>query len=483
MSRVVVKTYKSVLIFAILLSAILFVGNATFSYSENIGSTKIDTTKSDQVSTADRRLDYKIQQKIDAESQQITPKTIEQSIDTIDDDPVNIVDNLLKKTSKKLNIAIVAPMTGKYKSIGSTIVESAMLTVHDSKYMDSGTINVYNIEQLSEKNWQKDKEVQRLVKDDNDVIIGFIFNDTARKLLSITSPDKPFINFTNNNSMTKEYPNLIALSMNDGFKIISLLKYLSANNRQFLSLILPVTKKGYLIDKLFRKIAPQYKVFIVNSQFYQKKNKTSIASSVQMLLKSFKASYTVNENGNLSTETYQANKARLKNTQEQQDVMSTSKTMLAETNAIYIEADETDLTTTLSNLDKNGILDKNIQIFSDAIFDPSQSSATNFDSVLFLGYDYQFVNTFNKKFKSYFDRMPNYFAYMTYDIVSMLLYVANTHQMLPRYFFSGDGFHGILDDFRFTRSGKTERRLGIYKLKNQTISKIYTPSSYSSIVK
>ena len=43
-------------------------------------------------------------------------------------------------------------MTGKYKSIGSMIVESAMLTTHESKYTDSYTINIYNIEQLPEKN-------------------------------------------------------------------------------------------------------------------------------------------------------------------------------------------------------------------------------------------------------------------------------------------------------------------------------------------
>ena len=472
---------------------VFFIGNNVLLYGENVkNTTAINTTINSTKKTIDKQTEnYKIQQKTDKSEQrreiqqQNALKEFEQSVNMISDNPINIVDNLLKKTSKKLNIAIIAPMTGKYKSIGSMIVESAMLTTHESKYTDSYTINIYNIEQLPEKNWQKNKEIQKFIRDNNDIIIGFAFKDTAKKILSIIPDNKLFINFTNDNSMVKQYPNLIVFSMNDSFKIASLLGYLSANNRQFLSLILPATKKGYSIDKLFRKIASQYKIFIVSSQFYQEKNKISITTSVQTMMRSFKTSYIVNENGNLLTENYKENKARLKQkTQEQQNTENSEQTSeatkikSAETNAIYVEADEADLITILSILNKNNVLDKNVQIFSNAIFNPSQSNTTNLDAVLFLGYDYQFIDTFNKKFKSYFNQTPNYFAYMTYDAISMLLYVSETHQMLPRYFFSEDGFHGILDDFRFARNGNTERRLGIYKLKNQTISKIYTPFSY-----
>ena len=217
-------------------------------------------------------------------------------------DPISVVDGLLANPTKNIHIAIVVPATGTYAGVGNMILESAMMTMSSSAYKSAGHINVYNIGKLNSKNWQEDKEVMRLKKDNNDIVIGSIFKDTTEKILSILPEDVQVISFINDETMARKYPNLTIVSMNDGFKIVSLLKYLQDNKRQFLSLMLPATKKGYAEEKLFRKLAPNYQIFITNSQFYQENNKTSIRASVRGLNRNFTATYMIDENGQFYTD-------------------------------------------------------------------------------------------------------------------------------------------------------------------------------------
>jgi hypothetical protein len=64
----------------------------------------------------------------------------------------------------------------------------------------------------------------------------------------------------------------------------------------------------------------------------------------------------------------------------------------------------------------------------------------------------------------------------------MLFYVSSIGKMLPRYLFTDDGFRGLLDEFRITREGNIERRMSIYKLSNKSMSKIFVPDDYFSLM-
>ena len=404
-------------------------------------------------------------------------------------DPINVVDGLLANPTKNIHIAIVVPTTGAYASVGNMILESAMMTISSSAYKSSGHINVYNIGKLNAKNWQEDKEIIRLKKDNNDIVIGSIFKDTTEKILSILPEDVQVISFINDEEIAQKYPNLTVVSMNDGFKIVSLLKYLQDNKRQFLSLMLPATKKGYAEEKLFRKLAPKYQIFITNSQFYQENNKTSIRASARGLNRNFTATYMIDENGQFYTETYKQNKEKQKQEKQKIKELQTlaeesttiSQTQEVETNAIYIGGEESSLNLALSFLQQLGVLDRNIQVFSNAVINPTQTSATKLDSVMYIGYNYNYVDIFNKRFNEYFGHQPNYYAYLTHDILSMVIYVANVGEMLPRSFYHPDGFRGVLDEFRFTREGGVERRFGIYTLTNEILSRSFVPDDYVSL--
>lgn len=412
--------------------------------------------------------------------QEAKEATTEQ-INQIDANPLNVVDERLKSQLKALNIAVVVPTSGKYKSIGTSIIESAMLAMSGSKYKETGKISVYNIGKLPTTNWQEDKEVKRLIKDNNDVVIGSVFEDTTKKLLSVLPEDKLFVSFINKDDLAKQYPNLIIASMNDGYKIISLLKYLKDYKRQFISLILPATTKGYQTDKLFRKLATKYEVFVINSQFYQPKSKASIASAVRNTNKTFTATYLIDENGKFQTETYKQSQADKKAMKELEKNSTTIKrTQKVETNAIYIDADEADLLKIFTILDGYGLTNKNVQFISNAVFDASKPSGILSDDLLYIGYNYQFIDMFNKQYKSTFQHEPNYFAYITYDVLSILFYTAILGDMLPRVLYNENGFRGILDEFRFTREGTTERRFGIYQIKNGNVVKVFVPEDYVS---
>ena len=394
-------------------------------------------------------------------------------INKMEYNPTNVVDNLLIAPTRRLNVAIIAPLSGQYSALGNMVAESAMLAVSKSKYNNSGSIKIYSIGQLAEKNWKDNKEVKRLIEDDNDVIIGSFFADTTEKLLSILPENKLFISFINNNDLAERYANLLIASMDDSYKVNSFFQYLKYNKRKFVSLILPATKKGYTIEKLFRKLAPYYDVIVVGSQFYQSASRPSILASVRGINKTFSATYFVDKRGKLTTETYKASLAK-KNKQLEETEL---KTQDINVNAIYIDANESDLTIILNGLERVGILNKDVNIFSNTIVDP-QDITLKYDNLYYIGYNYDMIDRFNKQFNSYFGHNPNYTAYMTYDIISMLYFNSNEGKMLPKNFYNANGYRGVLDDFRFTREGSMERRFSIYKLHNKNLFRVFVPEDY-----
>ena len=113
----------------------------------------------------------------------------------VKDSATEIVEEKLAKPFTTLNVAVIAPVSGKYESIGSSIVESAMLYSADAKYQNTMNINIYNIGKLSGKNWKEQEEVKRLINDGNDIIIGSVFADATEKLLSVLPNDVIFISF------------------------------------------------------------------------------------------------------------------------------------------------------------------------------------------------------------------------------------------------------------------------------------------------
>ena len=429
---------------------------------------------------------------LEVKNKNLYAPTLEEVIDgvsakvvDVDNTPVEITNNILKSPSKELKIALVVPTTGKYASVGQMVSESAMLTMAKSKYANIGQINVYNIGALPIQNWEKDAEVQKLIKDKNDIVIGSIFPETTEKLISAVGTDTYFISFINDDTLAQKYPNLTIMSMDDSYKVLSLFEYLKDNKRQFLTLILPATKKGYNLNNIAKALANKHEIMIISSQFYQEDNKKSMSVASNGVSKNFNATYFINENGKFITENYKTNKKKQKVLLASENVediakksISTKKTMRVSTNAIYIEANEKDLSQIVNNLEKNGILNKNVEIFSNAIIPINKRISSNFDGLNLIGYNHQFVGNFNNEFITTFGKEPNYFAYLTHDALTLLFYSANEGDMLPNVIYNENGFRGALDEFRFTRSGIVERRQSIYRVQNQVINRIFIPDNY-----
>ena len=137
----------------------------------------------------------------------------------------------------------------------------------------------------------------------------------------------------------------------------------------------------------------------------------------------------------------------------------------------------------LDGLNKYNLLTKDINLFTNAILDTSKPFSQKFERMYFVGYNYQFIGTFNKNFKQAYGHAPNFFAYMTYDTLSLLFYLSNEGNMLPRHLYLEDGFRGVLDEFRVAREGNIERRMNIYKIRNQTMARAFVPEQYYEIYK
>ena len=396
----------------------------------------------------------------------------------VKDSAVEIVEEKLAKPFKTINIAIIAPVSGKYAGVGNAIVESAMLYSSKAKYQNTININIYDIGKLSGKNWKENSEVKRLINDGNDIVIGSVFATTTEKLLSVLPSEVLFITFLNDATFTDKYPNVIISSIDDSFRFLSLFEHLNDNNRKFVSLLLPTTKAGYNVDKVARRLAQDNGIIIMGSQFYQPKNQQSISSAVKNLKNAFSATYMVDENGNFITENI---KIKKKNKRNEEDKTENYEKVIVKTNSIYMEGDEEDLQEVMSIFDKIGILDKDIKLFSNTIINFDNSIINNLEQINFIGYNYDVIHQFNDEFKKKFSHLPNYFAYMTYDTLAVINYLSNETSLKPSDIYGDDGFRGVLDEFRFARTGHIERRMSIYELKNGNLVIKYTPDYYYRI--
>ena len=146
-----------------------------------------------------------------------------------------------------------------------------------------------------------------------------------------------------------------------------------------------------------------------------------------------------------------------------------------------MEGDEEDLQEVMSIFDKIGILDKDIKLFSNTIINFDNSIINNLEQINFIGYNYDVIHQFNDEFKKKFSHLPNYFAYMTYDTLAVINYLSNETSLKPSDIYGDDGFRGVLDEFRFARTGHIERRMSIYELKNGNLVIKYTPDYYYRI--
>ena len=431
-----------------------------------------------------------------AATAQDTKENIGTTYVKIKDDPQEAADEMLAIPSKKVNVALIVPLEGEHASIGNMIVESALITAAGSRYGDVGNVNIYNIGKLPAKDWQSDPEVKRLINDGNDVIVGSVFTDTTEKLLSVLPKSVNFISFTNDASIVNKYPNLTIFSMNDSFRFSAMCEFMKAQRRRYLALILPATKKGFALEKLIRAIAQTQEIMVLSSQFYQEGDKPSITSAAKNGNQMFEATYMIDENGKFTTEDYKKNLKKKKealeaarnknpNADKRIDTLSLSEqiTVNVMTDSIYIEGSEDDLSMILDGLNKYNLLNKDINLFTNAILDTSKPFSPKFERMYFVGYNYQFIGTFNKNFKQAYGHSPNFFAYMTYDTLSLLFYLSNEGNMLPRHLYLEDGFRGVLDEFRVAREGNIERRMNIYKIRNQTMAREFVPEQYYGIYK
>lgn len=362
-----------------------------------------------------------------------------------------------KPIKHECKIGIIAPLTGEYSSVGRIISDTAVLTASNSKFGDQCVIKIYDIDKLG-KDYLKNSEVKRLINDNNNILFGSIFTDTTQKISKIISNDTIFITLSNN---PNQQENVINFKIDNNKKLRSLMPLLQNNERKFMALLMPSTSSSYKLDKDFREYAKKNNINIVTSEFYQEGDKTSIASAVHKINRYYASTYNVDASGTILTSNIK--KQRAKNLDEIQEIATVgSKTVYID--AIWISSNENDITNIMSEIDKVNLLDKNIDFFTDTIPDKYATSniAPYIKKLNFIGYNYDYIQSFNEHFNNTLQYKPNYFTYLTYDAISAILYLSS-EMNLSESIIQDIELRGILDEFRISH-GKTDRRFSIYNL-------------------
>lgn len=115
----------------------------------------------------------------------------------------NVEENIVQPTTTSdsvVNVAVILPMDGKYKSVGESMLYSIYMSY--SEHKDSNTKINFNIYSSIKNNKNVSKEAaQQALKDKNSVIIGPLFSESLESIIPVVNGEIPIISYVNNSSL------------------------------------------------------------------------------------------------------------------------------------------------------------------------------------------------------------------------------------------------------------------------------------------
>ena len=364
---------------------------------------------------------------------------------------------------KKINIALIAPMTGDYKSIGNDIFRSVMIATYQAK-SDNIRVLIFDSNKISMK------EISALIKESNIyAIIGPLFYEDAISLLKNFNRklNIPIFSLSNNRKLIDKGVYVCGSGQNSTNQAI--VSFLKEKNRQNIANIFEKSDKGYQIEKDFRQTIESNKMNYITSQFYDiNSNSDEYKRIAENILKRYKKTIVLDKNGNIVKFDIKKRKEFQEN--QKNKIYSYEHKFI---DTIIASSDQHHLNRIIIGLNETSLAEKDIIIINlesmlGWVVDEDLSKIYN-NNVYFVDTARIEQSLFNKDFNKFFKKNPSKLDATVYDVSSLLIYLSSTEQLTKSNIENQDGFFGTLGYFKFENNGLLKRKMNIYRSKNNTI--------------
>jgi hypothetical protein len=373
------------------------------------------------------------------------------------------------KKSKEWRVALLVPSSGKEAKFGQQVLDAVTMALFDRE-SDNIKIIPFDVGDDAQSAIDAAKEA---VDIGVDIAIGPIFSNTSKAVAPIfKQADIKVISISNNVALMGTGVNIFGIVPEA--MAMSVFSYAKSIDKHNTATVLPSNRRGFAMGKKIEELANKLEIDVIHQEYYPS-NTELFGSVAKRINLNYKTRYRQGKDGKLYLNNFRQLRELDKESQEKkQEKTKDDKFIESVMQSLYIDAAGAELYTLLGEMNKVGLLNKNIILLSnDAIVDDVLNANHYADGIIFASTSTGDIGEFERKFERTFHYKPIKIASLAYDAATTIFKIIKENNTIDdAIFYSENGFSGIYGDFRFTNAGIVQRRFNIYRVKNRTLELI-----------
>ena len=358
----------------------------------------------------------------------------------------------------KVKIGLVVPLSGEFREIGSSIVNSIRLALNS---IDDEKIEILPRDSKGKPETAL-KVSKQLFEDENiKIIIGPVFKSSTLYLNEL--PDVTFLSLTN--TLKDLHSNVISSGVNAISQLQTIIKFQKSEQLKNTLVLIPDNKFKNEIENALKQSNIKIK-----DKFIYNTDPTLLTSQIEEITR-----YPQRKQ-NLLDEIKRVENSDDINKESQIEKLKRKDTLggINFDSVIIADFDE-NLKSVATSLLYTDVSSKRIkyitfnQWFDDTLLKETSLQPMYFPSVNMINYE-----NFKKEYKNIYDRTPNQIAFLSYDLMGLVYYLSrnNNFELNKNIFFKKSKFKGKIGVFEINES-KITHDLNFYVTESKKFKKIF----------
>ena len=365
--------------------------------------------------------------------------------------------------NEEIRVGLLLPMKGQNYRIGKSLLNAIHLALYktQNKNIKIFVRDTSSIEGVT-------KAYYEFLDLNIDIILGPVFSDKVNELKSLSSGNKiQTITFSNNLNIANENIFISGLTLKD--EIQSIINYAENNNLKKFAIIAPENIYGNTIIQHFEYSTLNKDISILSKVFFDPKNPDFY--EVAKLISDYE-----NRSQNLLDKIELLKKENSEKSKKEIKVLQRNDTYGdLQFDSLYIAVESFQQLSLLSStLPYYDVDPKKIQYFGTSLWNKDAIiKEPGLNNSIFVSLEKDKAKIFNDLYQTLYNEVPHPIAIYGFDAVGIISSLNNQNLGIKKEnILTEMGFSGLTGMFKFNEDGVVERKLALYRIKNEKIIKI-----------
>ena len=361
-------------------------------------------------------------------------------------------------SSEIINIGLLVPLSGEYKDIGNSVVNSVRLALNS---IDNKRIKILPRDTKSDPTEALKVAKELYANYGTKIVIGPIFNSSTKFLINL--PEVTFLSFTN--KLINNKSNVISTGVNAVSQIDAIKKFQEINNLDRTFFLVPNNDFKLEIENAISKTKIKLK-----DKFIYDSDPTKLTAQIEKITR-----YPQRKQ-NLIDEIKRLEKSNDPNKEVKIEKLEKKDTLGGiNFDSIIIADFDENLKSVATSLLYTDVSSKRVNYISlNQWFDRSLLEETSLQPIFFPSVNKSNYDSFIEDYKKEFDDTPNQISFLSYDILGLVYYLLlqNNFEVDNKIFTKKNKFKGKIGIFKINKNNITHD-LSFYSVENKKFKKIF----------